>query len=481
MPSEQHRATECQPYKTVACGINQKLSNIGNSSQDQRCDPCTAGTEQNATNHTRGICIDITSTTTAAAKHGGAYTTLAPDDGESLLHDDREASTSVKKNQSWIEILIAALCAFVIISLMGILIYCRGRKAAEKELVEGSATATNPREIEAPTGGGTVALSPVASFNNPAFESGIYLDVANGPQGKPKSKKGKSKSNVASANPGGVSGNVVTAAPKGAIVTLTTANGAKLGMKVEGEAGTQNGLQVKAVVPGGQAEQTGKIKERMVIQKINGKDIRKMTRQDATAIMKSGGETIKIKFMPAAAKADANNFYDAGVPQSKGQSAAKAGANNFSDAGMPQTKDGKFGGVAVPNATYNGSDLFEDDGLYDNESTVNTRGAGAESMMYDSAYPLGSGGADMVMYDTANPTNGGEMSTYGPVISNGANLYETAAAGAAIEANLYDAAAAGAVIEATLYDAAAGGEVSEDLYDNVAHYDIDSDASDLDI
>ena len=80
------------------------------------------------------------------------------------------------------------------------------------------------------------------------------------------------------------------AKPKGANVTLNTANGAKLGMKLESEVpGTPNGLSVKGLVPGGQAETNGKIKVGMVIHKINGKDIRMMTRPDAMVVLKEAG------------------------------------------------------------------------------------------------------------------------------------------------------------------------------------------------
>jgi hypothetical protein len=92
------------------------------------------------------------------------------------------------------------------------------------------------------------------------------------------------------------------AKPKGATATLSTANGAKLGMKLESEVpGAPNGLSIKRLVPGGQAETNGKIKVGMVIHTINGKDIRMMTRPDAMVVLKEAGETIKLTFMPTAA------------------------------------------------------------------------------------------------------------------------------------------------------------------------------------
>jgi hypothetical protein len=64
--------------------------------------------------------------------------------------------------------------------------------------------------------------------------------------------------------------------------------------------GKGNGLQVKSVKSAGHADQTGKIKVGMIIEKINGKDIRNMTTQEAKAILKKGSEPIKINFMPTA-------------------------------------------------------------------------------------------------------------------------------------------------------------------------------------
>ena len=83
------------------------------------------------------------------------------------------------------------------------------------------------------------------------------------------------------------------AKPKGANVTLSTANGARLGMHlIQSEVpSTPYRISIKGLLPGGQAETNG-IKIGMVIHKINGKDIRKMTLQDVTVLLAEAGETI---------------------------------------------------------------------------------------------------------------------------------------------------------------------------------------------
>jgi hypothetical protein len=81
------------------------------------------------------------------------------------------------------------------------------------------------------------------------------------------------------------------------VVTLTRANGTKLGVSLQGEAEGSNGLAIARVAPDGQAEQTGKIKAGMVIRTINGKDIRKMAHADARAVLIES-ETVKVTFMP---------------------------------------------------------------------------------------------------------------------------------------------------------------------------------------
>jgi hypothetical protein len=188
MPFEQHRATECQPYRIVSCGINQKLNNIGGTLEDQRCEPCPEGEEQTATNHTFKLCVDTTTTIPAGKLTGerttttttpqansnksrsDLATTFAPDDGEDL---PAEASVASKKTPYWLIAVIAAL----IIIIICVVVCCRGKNAKQPEGMyddngtprNASAAATNPRAIEAPEGGGTVVLSPVSSFDNPAF------------------------------------------------------------------------------------------------------------------------------------------------------------------------------------------------------------------------------------------------------------------------------------------------------------------------
>jgi hypothetical protein len=83
----------------------------------------------------------------------------------------------------------------------------------------------------------------------------------------------------------------------GVLVTLTRVAGTKLGLVLVGEVDKPNGLQVKGLDSGGQAEQTGKIKSGMIFEKINGKNIQKMTKTDALAVLNKA-KTIEITFMP---------------------------------------------------------------------------------------------------------------------------------------------------------------------------------------
>jgi hypothetical protein len=83
-------------------------------------------------------------------------------------------------------------------------------------------------------------------------------------------------------------------------VTLDTAGGKTLGVKLKKNPATGTGVAVKSVDVGGQAEASGKIKPEMVITHVNGTDVTTMAMKDIAPIIKSSN-TVKFVLLDAPA------------------------------------------------------------------------------------------------------------------------------------------------------------------------------------